>query len=97
MAARVVFLYYIVLVLALCLLLKNHNYVVGDTTVSLVVNHHSRKLILHDSMEEVLASFQPLDHSISKKIQDVDSLRTVPSGPDPLHHHGSSPKKPQTP
>ncbi|KAI3947348.1 hypothetical protein MKW92_015437, partial [Papaver armeniacum] len=55
-------------------------------------------LILHDSMEEeVLASFQPVDHNLGTKTQYVDSLRTVPSGPDPLHHHGSSPKKPQTP
>ncbi|KAI3914666.1 hypothetical protein MKW92_003063, partial [Papaver armeniacum] len=55
-------------------------------------------LILHDSMEEeVLASFQPVDHNFGTKTQDVDSLRIVPSGPDPLHHHGSSPKKPQTP
>lgn len=23
-------------------------------------------------------------------------LRTVPSGPDPLHHNGGSPKKPRT-
>ncbi|KAI3876128.1 hypothetical protein MKX03_018060, partial [Papaver bracteatum] len=56
-------------------------------------------LILHDSMEEeVSASFQPVDHNPGTKLQNVDSLRTVPSGPDPLHHHGgSSPKKPQTP
>ncbi|KAG8644784.1 hypothetical protein MANES_11G165600v8 [Manihot esculenta] len=24
-------------------------------------------------------------------------LRTVPSGPDPLHHNGGTPKKPKTP
>lgn len=24
-------------------------------------------------------------------------LRKVPSGPDPLHHNGGSPKKPRTP
>ncbi|WCJ41898.1 hypothetical protein M5689_022736 [Euphorbia peplus] len=24
-------------------------------------------------------------------------LRTVPSGPDPLHHNGATPKKPTTP
>jgi hypothetical protein len=24
-------------------------------------------------------------------------LRPVPSGPDPLHHNGGSPKKPRTP
>ncbi|KAI3849295.1 hypothetical protein MKW92_002429, partial [Papaver armeniacum] len=55
-------------------------------------------LILHDSVEEVLAGFHPLDHAaVGTKMQDVNSLRTVPSGPDPLHHHGSSPKKPQTP
>ncbi|KAH7864738.1 hypothetical protein Vadar_033265 [Vaccinium darrowii] len=24
-------------------------------------------------------------------------LRRVPAGPDPLHHHGGSPKKPTTP
>ncbi|KAI3874538.1 hypothetical protein MKX03_004868, partial [Papaver bracteatum] len=53
-------------------------------------------LILHDSMEEALAAFHPLDHAVGTNMQDVDSLRTVPSGPDPLHHHGS-PKKPQTP
>ncbi|KAG6583691.1 hypothetical protein SDJN03_19623, partial [Cucurbita argyrosperma subsp. sororia] len=26
-----------------------------------------------------------------------DQLRRVPSGPDPLHHNGGSPKKPRTP
>ncbi|KAG5566490.1 hypothetical protein RHGRI_002148 [Rhododendron griersonianum] len=26
-----------------------------------------------------------------------DQLRGVPAGPDPLHHHGGSPKKPRTP
>lgn len=25
-----------------------------------------------------------------------DQLRGVPAGPDPLHHHGGSPKKPRT-
>ncbi|KAE8692998.1 Protein CLAVATA 3 [Hibiscus syriacus] len=25
-----------------------------------------------------------------------ESFRTVPSGPDPLHHNGGSPKKPRT-
>ncbi|KAI3878980.1 hypothetical protein MKX03_000756, partial [Papaver bracteatum] len=55
-------------------------------------------LILHDSMEEeVLASFQPVDHNLGTKMQNVESLRTVPSGPDPLHHHVGSPKKPQNP
>ncbi|EEF38604.1 protein CLAVATA 3 [Ricinus communis] len=27
----------------------------------------------------------------------VEELRTVPSGPDPLHHNGGNPKKPTTP
>lgn len=26
-----------------------------------------------------------------------DELRKVPSGPDPLHHNGNTPKKPRTP
>ncbi|CAK9311814.1 unnamed protein product, partial [Citrullus colocynthis] len=26
-----------------------------------------------------------------------EQLRRVPSGPDPLHHNGGSPKKPRTP
>ncbi|KAI4386142.1 hypothetical protein MLD38_004102 [Melastoma candidum] len=26
-----------------------------------------------------------------------EELRMVPSGPDPLHHHGASPKRPQLP
>lgn len=26
-----------------------------------------------------------------------DQLRRVPSGPDPLHHNGGTPKKPRTP
>ncbi|KAI3924062.1 hypothetical protein MKW92_023899 [Papaver armeniacum] len=96
MAARVFLRYYMVLVLmiTLCLFLNNNH----TSTDSVVVRHPSRKLILHDSMEEeVLASFQPVGHNFGTKTQDVDSLRTVPSGPDPLHHHGSSPKKPQTP
>ncbi|KAF9665351.1 hypothetical protein SADUNF_Sadunf16G0113700 [Salix dunnii] len=28
---------------------------------------------------------------------EIRELRTAPSGPDPLHHNGGSPKKPRTP
>lgn len=28
---------------------------------------------------------------------EIRELRAVPSGPDPLHHNGGSPKKPRTP
>lgn len=35
-------------------------------------------------------------HAPTGKLVDWE-LRKVPSGPDPLHHNGGSPKKPRTP
>nr|DAD28943.1 TPA_asm: hypothetical protein HUJ06_030411 [Nelumbo nucifera] len=54
----------------------------------------SRKLV-HGS-KVVFKSFVPLDSHGGGNLVGWD-LRRAPSGPDPLHHHGDSPKKPQTP
>ncbi|XP_050226308.1 uncharacterized protein LOC126676198 [Mercurialis annua] len=37
-------------------------------------------------------------HVVSKRLVGEEELRTVPSGPDPLHHNGrDNPKKPTSP
>ncbi|KAJ9177879.1 hypothetical protein P3X46_009810 [Hevea brasiliensis] len=36
-------------------------------------------------------------NTVSGKKLVIGELRTVPSGPDPLHHNGGTPKKPRTP
>ncbi|KAM6576544.1 hypothetical protein CsatB_028381 [Cannabis sativa] len=32
-----------------------------------------------------------------KSLNDLEALRKIPSGPDPLHHNGNNKKKPRTP
>ncbi|KDP25912.1 hypothetical protein JCGZ_22983 [Jatropha curcas] len=43
-----------------------------------------------------VSSKEPTTTVNGKKLV-VRELRTVPSGPDPLHHNGGTPKKPTTP
>ncbi|GMN65787.1 hypothetical protein TIFTF001_034881 [Ficus carica] len=58
---------------------------------------HSRKVLV-DLMEKKTGAFL-----MSGNYGDEDDqlnaweLRKVPSGPDPLHHNGNSPKKPRSP
>ncbi|KAF8403367.1 hypothetical protein HHK36_011469 [Tetracentron sinense] len=54
----------------------------------------SRKL-LHNS-EEVFRSTGSMGNRDGGDLVGWD-LRRAPSGPDPLHHNGGGPKKPQTP
>ncbi|OVA07142.1 hypothetical protein BVC80_1289g61 [Macleaya cordata] len=104
MAVRFIVLY-LALTVALVLVFKNvsdcrigYGGCIPEEEMSAPI-HHSRKL-LHDSTssssEEVFTSFPPLDQHGGPNVDGRD-LRTVPSGPDPLHHHGGGPKKPQTP
>ncbi|KAF5176239.1 hypothetical protein FRX31_034174 [Thalictrum thalictroides] len=74
----------------------NRCYLCLHAEAGTVVNQHSRKLLLLGS-EEVFKS----SYVVPNDRQSVDlvgsGLRTVPSGPDPLHHNSRVPKKPQTP
>ncbi|XP_042499961.1 uncharacterized protein LOC122078161 isoform X2 [Macadamia integrifolia] len=57
-----------------------------------------RKLFLHgaDEVFKGFGSSSSLDSQYGKDMLGR-GLREVPSGPDPLHHNGGSPKKPHTP
>ncbi|GAB2274557.1 hypothetical protein Dimus_009325 [Dionaea muscipula] len=61
---------------------------------------YSRKMLMDmlkkRSLEEVLQGGLHGSHGSMEVIQGVNQLRKVPSGPDPMHHNGASPKKPKT-
>ncbi|XP_042475669.1 uncharacterized protein LOC122057583 [Macadamia integrifolia] len=63
-------------------------------------NNQIRKLLLNgeEEDEELFkgGGFGTLDSRHGKDVVSWD-LRKAPSGPDPLHHNGGSPKKPRTP
>ncbi|XP_019052239.1 PREDICTED: uncharacterized protein LOC109114329 [Nelumbo nucifera] len=68
----------------------------GCFHVKLASTENQSRKLLHGS-EEVFKSFRPLDSRRRGGNLVSWDLRRVPSGPDPLHHNGGSPKKPQTP
>ncbi|RDX90755.1 hypothetical protein CR513_27353, partial [Mucuna pruriens] len=54
--------------------------------------------VLKDKRTTLKASMQGSSSSIKYAEKPLSwELRKVPSGPDPLHHNGVNPKKPQTP
>ncbi|XWS73841.1 hypothetical protein CRYUN_Cryun02cG0164000 [Craigia yunnanensis] len=61
---------------------------------------HSRKMLqgdLKEKNEVVKGSLHGSTSSAGNRDNFLGwELRTVPSGPDPLHHNGGSPKKPRT-
>ncbi|KAB5540719.1 hypothetical protein DKX38_013693 [Salix brachista] len=57
-----------------------------------LVDVKSRKVLA------VLRADEPASNTGNgEKLEIRRELRAVPSGPDPLHHNGGSPKKPTTP
>ncbi|GKV34986.1 hypothetical protein SLEP1_g43312 [Rubroshorea leprosula] len=89
------------LVLILCLVVFHE---VSDCTsgsgcfYANAAHSHSRKTLAGFKEKEVAQGFLHRSTSTGNRENLVGwELRTVPSGPDPLHHNGGSPKKPRTP
>ncbi|KAF4371081.1 hypothetical protein G4B88_003010 [Cannabis sativa] len=55
---------------------------------------HNRKVVLIGLREKIkVVSYG----NGGKSLNDLEALRKIPSGPDPLHHNGNNKKKPRTP
>ncbi|CAA7022694.1 unnamed protein product [Microthlaspi erraticum] len=62
-------------------------------------------ILLHDASADISHAHAHLDVIPTRKMMMVkkekvlglnEELRTVPSGPDPLHHHVNPPRQPRT-
>nr|QQL94263.1 CLAVATA3 [Gerbera hybrid cultivar] len=59
----------------------------------------NRKVLVVSGLEAKGTVFKNHGKEKASKIEEEEGweLRAAPLGPDPLHHHGSDPKKPRTP
>ncbi|XP_027344397.1 protein CLAVATA 3 [Abrus precatorius] len=106
MGSKLIFTSVVLLMLLLCLLLMRDS---SDCSVSyecIGANAVDLKKIRNRKM---LSALKDKKTTLNVSLQGSSSfkyggekslsweLRKVPSGPDPLHHNGGNPKKPQTP
>ncbi|CAL0332154.1 unnamed protein product [Lupinus luteus] len=103
MASKFILSSFILLVL-LCLLLMRETSDCGSVHECLgahAVLKEIRNRKVHSALKDKKNSLKVrLEGSSSTKYGEKPlswELRKVPSGPDPLHHNGGSPKKPETP
>ncbi|XP_015873114.4 protein CLAVATA 3 [Ziziphus jujuba] len=106
MASKSIFLC-LALLVVLCLIMMNqasgcngstrHGCLNADATVALETKN--RKVLggLKEKKEELHKSASSGNGGNNYLMGWDYQLRKVPSGPDPLHHNGNSPKKPRTP
>ncbi|KAB1227102.1 hypothetical protein CJ030_MR1G028223 [Morella rubra] len=102
MASKSVFLG-VVLVVLLCLVLLASDCNTGNrcffAEAAVSLKTQNRKLLagLKAKKQSVKSGLQGSATSSNVGRLLGWELRNVPSGPDPLHHNGGSPKKPRTP
>ncbi|XP_020203158.1 protein CLAVATA 3 [Cajanus cajan] len=98
MASKLIFTTVVVLLMLLCCSSAYECFGADAAGLREIPHRKLKMLSLKDKKATLKASLRGSSQSIKYGEKPLSwELRKVPSGPDPLHHNGVNPKKPQTP